>query len=160
MPKCPFCAEHIALGALTCPHCHAPISDSQAQLSEDLEQRVRSVLEHGDKIEAIKIYREETGAGLAEAKSAVEALESGREPSIGDGSVDSDLEAEVLRLLGERKKIQAIKLYRERTGVGLKDAKDAVEAMATRHGVASQGTGCAGVIVVILLIGAVAALAI
>jgi ribosomal protein L7/L12 len=30
------------------------------------------------KIEAIKVYREETGAGLAEAKAAVEALIDGR----------------------------------------------------------------------------------
>jgi hypothetical protein len=31
-------------------------------------------LEQGRKIQAIKIYREETGAGLAEAKAAVEAI--------------------------------------------------------------------------------------
>jgi ribosomal protein L7/L12 len=31
-------------------------------------------LEQGNKIKAIKIYREQTGAGLAEAKSAVEVI--------------------------------------------------------------------------------------
>jgi hypothetical protein len=31
-------------------------------------------LEQGKKIQAIKIYREQTGAGLAEAKTAVEAI--------------------------------------------------------------------------------------
>jgi ribosomal protein L7/L12 len=31
-------------------------------------------LEQGRKIQAIKIYREQTGAGLAEAKAAVEAI--------------------------------------------------------------------------------------
>lgn len=31
-------------------------------------------LEKGNKIQAIKIYREQTGAGLAEAKSAVELI--------------------------------------------------------------------------------------
>jgi ribosomal protein L7/L12 len=36
---------------------------------------------------------------------------------------------EVRKYLQEGKKIQAIKAYRESTGVGLKDAKDAVERM-------------------------------
>lgn len=37
--------------------------------------------------------------------------------------------AEVQRLVADDKLIHAIKLYRENTGVGLKQAKDAVEAM-------------------------------
>ncbi|MER5940850.1 ribosomal protein L7/L12 [Streptomyces sp. NPDC001928] len=37
---------------------------------------------------------------------------------------------EVLALLRDDKKIQAIKVYREITGAGLKEAKDAVERMA------------------------------
>lgn len=37
---------------------------------------------------------------------------------------------DVRQFLLEGKKIQAIKAYREHTGVGLKDAKDAVERMA------------------------------
>jgi ribosomal protein L7/L12 len=43
-----------------------------------------------------------------------------------------DDEAFMARLaveLGAGRKIEAIKLYRERTGVGLKEAKDAVEAL-------------------------------
>jgi hypothetical protein len=52
----------------------------------------------------------------------------------------------VLELVRGGKKIQAIKVYRERHGVGLKDAKDAVEALAAQHGVTAQGSGCAGVV--------------
>ena len=40
-----------------------------------------------------------------------------------------DWTAEVQRLVDDDKLIHAIKLYREKTGVGLKQAKDAVEAM-------------------------------
>jgi ribosomal protein L7/L12 len=40
---------------------------------------------------------------------------------------------EVLALIAQGKKIQAIKVYRERTGVGLKEAKDAVERLETRR---------------------------
>ncbi len=32
------------------------------------------------------------------------------------------------------RKIQAIKVYREATGAGLKDAKDAVDLLARRYG--------------------------
>ncbi len=41
---------------------------------EKLSPRVRESLQKGDKIGAIKAYREETGAGLAEAKATVERL--------------------------------------------------------------------------------------
>ena len=41
---------------------------------------------------------------------------------------------EVLELLQQGQKIQAIKLYREITGVGLKEAKDEVEEMARQRG--------------------------
>ncbi|RYB95132.1 hypothetical protein EUA93_12730 [Nocardioides oleivorans] len=40
-----------------------------------------------------------------------------------------DWTAEVRRLVADDKLIHAIKLYREKTGCGLREAKDAVEAM-------------------------------
>ena len=42
---------------------------------------------------------------------------------------DGPLEDQLLALIRQRQKIHAIKLLRERTGVGLKEAKDAVEAL-------------------------------
>jgi ribosomal protein L7/L12 len=47
------------------------------------------------------------------------------------GSVEPDpaLSARALALLGRGQKIEAIKLYRRETGLGLKEAKDAVEAI-------------------------------
>jgi ribosomal protein L7/L12 len=41
-----------------------------------LSPQIQEALRRGNKIEAIKIYRELTGVGLAEAKQAVENLES------------------------------------------------------------------------------------
>jgi hypothetical protein len=67
------------------------------------------------------------------------------------------LEADVLALMQGQKKIQAIKLYRERTGVGLKEAKDFVESLAAKHGVPSSSGGCAGVVLLMLLAGATVA---
>ena len=45
------------------------------------------------------------------------------------GSVNLQLGRELEQLLSAGKKIEAIKLVRERTGLGLKEAKDAVERL-------------------------------
>jgi ribosomal protein L7/L12 len=93
------------------------------------------LLRAGRKIEAIKRYRELTGSGLKEAKDAVEALERTGQPMILPSKAsllrevsDADIEAQIRT--GQL--IDAIKLYREKNGVGLKEAKDAVEAWRDR----------------------------
>lgn len=110
-------------------------------MDAELEREIRALLEKGQKIEAIRLYREKTGAGLAQAKEAVEAIERG-EPT-ARAIASSDLEARLLSLLQEGMKIEAIKVYREETGAKLKEAKDYVEALAARHGIAAPTrTGC------------------
>jgi ribosomal protein L7/L12 len=47
----------------------------EAGPSEQLIDEVCELSQSGQKIEAIKLYRQNTGAGLVEAKEAVEALE-------------------------------------------------------------------------------------
>jgi hypothetical protein len=47
--------------------------------SPDKMSEVRECIKGGNKIAAIKIYREMTGVGLAEAKAAVEAMQ--RDPN-------------------------------------------------------------------------------
>lgn len=51
-------------------------SDSETelkQIEEELDGRLRDLLAKGRKIDAIKLYREQTGASLKEAKEAIEA---------------------------------------------------------------------------------------
>lgn len=104
---------------------------SPAPLDATNAQRLAALVRAGEKIEAIKLVREVTGCGLREAKEAVELLE--RDPTGGlalpQPPVAQDWEGEIRGLLKVGEKIAAIKLYRERTGAGLKDAKDAVERM-------------------------------
>ncbi|WP_291177261.1 ribosomal protein L7/L12 [Gimesia sp.] len=45
-------------------------ADSQSELAQQLLESLRQ----GNKIQAIKYYRESTGAGLKESKEAIEAL--------------------------------------------------------------------------------------
>lgn len=103
-----------------------------------LPGRVRDLAASGNKIEAIKAYREATGADLLTSKLAVEAMGANNMPP--QMPVQSNppaygryvgphisLSPEVMRLVETDKKLQAIKLLREQTRVGLKEAKDAVE---------------------------------
>ncbi len=67
-------------------------------------------------------------------------------PSDPETAPPDEFEAQLLAELQAGRKIPAVKLYREKTRVGLKEAKDAVEQLAAKHGVTSQGGGCAGVL--------------
>jgi ribosomal protein L7/L12 len=124
------------------------------------DDEIRTLLETGQKIEAIKRYREMTGAGLAEAKEAIDAIERrGAASMSAEGrSSDPDFERRLRTLLDHGEYIQAIKYYREQRKAGLKQAKDAVEAFARAQGIEIQrgsGLGClltALVVIAIVLI--------
>lgn len=88
------------------------------------DQDIRNIAVSGRLIEAIRQYRERYQVSLAEAKRAVEALVAA--PPVVSPE-DPQLRQEAEALLKEGKKIEAIKLYRDKTGMGLKEAKDAVE---------------------------------
>ncbi len=88
---------------------------------------VADALARGDKILAIKRYREEHGVGLREAKAAVDRMAikpraeamsaTGASPAVADALVRGN-------------QILAIKLYRQEHGVGLREAKVAIERLA------------------------------
>lgn len=93
---------------------------------------IRALVDGGNKIAAIKRVRELTGMGLKEAKDYVESWErAGAAPqlTVAERLASSHDLAEVRALALAGNKIQAIKLYRELTGVGLKEAKDYVDSL-------------------------------
>ena len=153
MPKCKFCAHNVPLGTYLCPNCGAPVDTATPQ-TEDLEQQVRLLLGQGQKLEAVKRYKDQTGASLREAKEAVEAIEAGESPT-SPPEPDGNMEADLLPLLEAGKKLEAVKIYKQRTGVQLIEAKQAVEALAEKHGIAPKSGGCAGVLALILVAAAV-----
>jgi ribosomal protein L7/L12 len=79
------------------------------------------------KIERIRAYREQTGSSLKEALGAIEAQDRGQPvPSpVPTAPLENDIHALVQR--GEL--IEAIKLYRERTGASLLEAKQAIDRL-------------------------------
>jgi ribosomal protein L7/L12 len=159
MPQCSRCQKPVDRDVQRCPHCGAWLSqqpDSPEQNPEptpdSLEGAVRSLLAQGKKIAAIKLYREQTGVGLAEAKNAVESIERGDGlPDHAAAATAADPIQQILQLLAAGKKIEAIKIYRQQTNVGLKEAKDAVEALAAENGIVPPPrSGCFGVLALLL----------
>lgn len=102
-----------------------------------LSEKMWGLTTNGSKIEAIKAYREATGADLLTSRRAVEAMAAnpGSQPALPPDATSLNhptspvpLSPGVMRLVEDRQKIQAIKLLREQTGLGLKEAKDLVDA--------------------------------
>lgn len=56
-------------------------------------------------------------------------------------SRQEELEEDVCELLRAGKKIEAVKRFREATGTGLKEAKEAVEAVGRKHQIETP-SGC------------------
>ena len=115
-----------------------------ADLTPDQVQKIHQLLHDKQVIHAIKLYREATGASLAEAKRAVEemAFVEVTKPPSGVRSFDNPvLESKIRSMLSKGKKIDAIKIYREEYGIGLNEAKIAVERIeATMPRDLSTGT--------------------
>ncbi|MDR3402643.1 MAG: hypothetical protein P4L99_09105 [Chthoniobacter sp.] len=112
---------------------------------DDFDEVKRALLA-GDKIGAIKLYREQTHVGLAEAKSAVEQMQTQLR---GFASAEISLPkvapapapqtAAITEALFAGNKILAIKLYREQTNVGLAEAKHAVEEIEKQLRLSAAG---------------------
>ena len=93
-------------------------------------QKIHELIDAQQILMAIQVYREATGVSLAEAKQAVEQMmrmETARPPSDSRNFDNPVLESKIRSLLAKGKKIEAVKIYREEYGIGLKEAKDAVD---------------------------------
>jgi ribosomal protein L7/L12 len=112
----------------------------------------------GNKIQAIKLYREMTGTSLAEAKRAVEDLEAqwrastalggSRPPNPGATawkpsrpSLTPEQLDSIRRALLAHEKLEAIRLYRQATNQGLAEAKHAVEALEVQWTADANASG-------------------
>jgi len=119
---------------------------AQANIPAEVLGRVQDLLARRQKIEAIKVVREVTNWGLKETKDYVDSMEAsgGLAPysdSVSYGSTprvptsQTEIPADVMRkvqdLLARRQKIEAIKVVREVTNWGLKEAKDFVDGLET-----------------------------
>jgi ribosomal protein L7/L12 len=127
-------------------------------------ERIAELIEQGRKIEAIELLRENTGISLAEAKAQIEQLSAETEgqvpPAERTGLDTPGLPEDVLALARGGRKIEAIKLLREQTGLGLKEAKERIEAEVGAEGVSATNPRALvlAVAIAVLLMGAAVAL--
>lgn len=171
MTSCPICNHVNPAGTVRCEKCDTwlaqaadvglkpqvrteasqkNLSGTAAGLTPEFAAELQELLRDGQSIMAIKRFREVTGLGLRESKEAIEALMAGRGlPTVAAGAESVD-QAKIVALLRESQFIQAIKTYREATGLGLKEAKEAVERIAARHGIRPTQKGCLGAILLVM----------
>jgi ribosomal protein L7/L12 len=99
-------------------------------LTPEHVQKIHKLLHDKKLLQAVKEYHDATGVSLSEAREAVEEMARNEytKPPSGVRSYDDPvLEGKIKSLLSKGKKLDAIKIYREEYGIGLKEAKDAVE---------------------------------
>ncbi|HEY8244947.1 MAG TPA: ribosomal protein L7/L12 [Casimicrobiaceae bacterium] len=94
-----------------------------------LPAEVIDALRRGNAIEAIKLLRAK-GIGLGDAKARIEAHLRGFATPGAAQQANRALPPDAARALARGDKIEAIKLARAETGLGLKEAKDWVDAQA------------------------------
>lgn len=150
MITCSSCRHANPIGTPLCSRCGAKLPSEAGTPTQDFSNELLELIQGGRKIEAIKRYREHTGTGLLEARQAIEFLEQGKLPPSTDTN-PGEWEAEVLTQLAHHRKIAAIKIYREHTGAGLKEAKEAVEKLAAEHGIQTV-SGCSSSAATVLLV--------
>jgi ribosomal protein L7/L12 len=106
------------------------------KLTYEQKQQLERLIKSGNKLEAIKQLRNIADVGLAEAKSVIEAMEGGDHRADAHDPPPKNLkEAEqaALAALRENNVMEAIKRYRRHTKLGLKESKDAVDALSVVH---------------------------
>lgn len=117
------------------------VDPTQVTIDPALAGRIRTLTAKGDKLKAVKELREATGLGLGDAVRIVEKMaesgkqRAGQKPADDRGgdrvlaAIGPDHIDELRALVGSGQQIQAIKIVRELTGMGLKEAKEFVDAL-------------------------------
>ena len=100
-------------------------------LSPPLPQNVRDAIERGNLVDAIKLLRQQTGLGLKEAKDLVDSQVGGNVAKAAR-SWSGTLPASAAAALEQGNKVDAIRLLREHTGLGLAEAKASIDAHSQR----------------------------
>ena len=116
--------------------------------SKPLAVLVVDALQRGNILDAIKLLRDSRGVGLQDAKEALDyylrsnTVSSATVPTTPSRSPGTP-PPEVAGALQQGSRNEAIRLMRERTGLGLKEAGDAVDAYQAQTKL-MQGTGSPG----------------
>jgi ribosomal protein L7/L12 len=99
----------------------------------NIDDDILNLVATGDYLDAARRLQSRTGISLEEAAAEIERLRAGITPlypAAAPAETDPITPA-IAEAIRAGRKIEAIKLYRQAHGVGLKEAKDAVDAYET-----------------------------
>jgi ribosomal protein L7/L12 len=131
-------AAIVALVIVNTRAARSRVDPTQVSIDPALAAQVRDLEAKGKKLEAVRLLRQTSGLGLADAVRIVDKLAaSGKSGKLVKANaagpvvanIGPDHEAELRALVAAGQQIQAIKMVRELTGMGLKDAKDLVDRL-------------------------------
>lgn len=117
-------------------------------MEQDIARQIGELVAANDRIGAIRVLREATGMGLAEAKAVIDAVAEGGSLPMGPTPIrkapdTGEIPADVLATAASGNRILAIKMLREHFGLGLKEAKDRLDEAVPVSAVGSAGKrGC------------------
>ena len=111
------------------------------QLPQPLPANVLSAIQRGNAIEAIQLLRASTGLGWKEARDVVNlGLRSGPAQATKAATPHSlPMAVAVAAALRTEDPAKALRLLREKTGLGLKPAKDAAEPVGSKAPAGTSG---------------------
>ena len=129
-----------------------------------VQEKIRRAILEGAKLDAVKIYRAETGANLLVCKNIVEE-EMNRLKGSTAGTVEQGLHLnqtgeidQILELIFANKKLDAVRAYRDSTGTSLLEAKKFIEELIIQlneecpeqfEGGNGFQSGCASVLIIL-----------
>ena len=163
--NCPECKKEISDKATACPHCGCPIKLQPSQqeeylccprcLSRELHSEhkgfsggkalVGAVITGGIGLLAGTIGSHDTQITCLKCGNKFKAGEA-KVIKPSDVQTESQMEDEIVEMLKSQGALTAVKLYKDKSGCGLKEAKDYVDSIIVKHNIspmASQsGQGC------------------
>ncbi|MDQ0640515.1 ribosomal protein L7/L12 [Pedobacter sp. W3I1] len=95
-------------------------------VSPDIQQEALSLIASNQKIAAVKLIMDHVHCGLKDAKDYADGLQTGSQKPITD---PAHLDEQLLAILSQGNKLNAIKCYKDATGAGLAESKDYVEKL-------------------------------
>lgn len=109
-------------------------------INKEIDAQILKFCKENRKLDAVKFYKELTGAGLAESKDYVDNLaenaskKSLEKPATTLFSTENNLDNQILTLIQKGQKLQAIKLHLDNTKTSLLESKNYVEDLAEKNG--------------------------
>lgn len=106
-------------------------------ISKELENNIRLLLSKGKKVEAVKLVKDNVHCGLKEAKDFIDDFGS---IAVAPLTINpADMERELLSFIGEGRKMEAVKFYKDHTGAGLKESVDYVNSLLDKQPLKNAG---------------------